>query len=124
MNIIEALQQLNYAVNRAHNKFITSCPGLMLVYQEKAEQAADYVAAKYPKNLSGYPLIVAEMKATKKSAKEIANSIIDKRAEWIVISAKIEEIRLTAKREIYESKTGNMDKLLKQVVKKLNDIQY
>jgi len=121
MNVLEAIQQINYAVNRAHNRHIAPGSVYNLVYQEKAEQAADYVAAKYPKSLSGYPLIEAEVKATKKSAKDVADAIINRRAEWLTTSSKIEELRLGAKQKIYEDGV-DIYEIVQEVVKKLDEV--
>lgn len=121
MNVLEALQQINYAVNRAHNRHVAPGSVYNLVYQEKAEQAADYIAAKYPKSLSGYPLIEAEVKATNKSAKDVANGIIERRAAWLTTSSKIEKLRLGAKQKIYDDDV-DIKKIVENVVKKLDEV--
>ncbi len=121
MNVLEALQQINYAVHRAHTRHTAPGSVYNLVYQEKAEQAADYVAAKYPKGLSGFPLIEAEVKATKKSAKDVADGIINRRAEWLTMSSKIEELRLGAKQKIYDDDI-DIRAIVENVVKTLDEI--
>ncbi len=96
MKIKEALLQLGYAVDRAHKKHITYGFGQAMVYQEKADEATDYLAAGYPENISGYPLLNAEKEATGKSVIQVADGIIAKKSKWISTATKIEKIRLTA----------------------------
>ncbi len=96
MNIKESIQLINYAAEQAHCRYITSGIGLTMVYQEKAEEAADFIAANYPNSISGYPLIKAEIDATGKSPAEVVDTIISKKAEWIARAAKIEKIRFGA----------------------------
>jgi len=123
MNITEAFLQINYAVERAHGRYLTCGFGQIAVYQEKAEEAADYVAAKYPEDLSGYPLIVAEMKATKKSSKQVADNILKCKGRFITIAAKIEEIRLHAKHKLRKERPGDViERITKKAIKALDAI--
>jgi len=92
----EAIRLINYAAEQAHSRYITHGFGMLYMYQEKAEEAADFVAANYPKKISGFPFIKAEKDATGKPAKEIADNIISQKAKWIAAAAKIEKIRLGA----------------------------
>jgi hypothetical protein len=121
MNTTEALQQINYAASKAHSKHIAFGFGQMMVYQEKADEAMDFVAAKYPHSLSGYPLIEAEVVATRKSAKEVADGIINKRGEWLTTAAKIEKTRLMAK-GLIKAKNANIDEIVKKLVQELDAI--
>jgi len=111
MNIDEAILQINYAAEKAHRKYITLGFGQMMLYLEKAEQATDFVAANYPKNSSGFPLIEAEAKATNKSPKLVADNILLRRAEWITIAAKIESIRFAGFTLLKTSKSIEKDAL-------------
>lgn len=123
MNITEAFLQINYAVNRAHGRYLTCGFGQIAVYQEKAEEAADYIAAKYPENMDAYPLIVAEMNATNRSAKRVADSIIKSKSRFIAIAAKIEEIRLGTKHKLRKEKTdAQIERIVKKAIKALDAI--
>jgi hypothetical protein len=81
-------------------KFITSVPGQEMTYQEKAEEATDYVAAGYPADLSGYPFVAAEATATGATATEVADAIIAQRSAWVVIGAEIEQYRIGGKFQV------------------------
>lgn len=85
---------------QARLRYITSGSGQSMVYQEKAEEAADYVVANYPVDLTSYPFIQAEINATGKTSTQAADDILSTKSSWIAISASIEEIRLTAKKDI------------------------
>jgi hypothetical protein len=123
MNITEAFLQINYAVERAHGRYLTCGFGQIAVYQEKAEQAADYIAAKYPKNVAGYPLIQAEVHATNKCSKEVADSIIAAKSEFVALAAKIEEIRLGAKYKLRKEKTdAQIERIVKKTIEALDAI--
>ena len=121
MNIAEALQQINYAVDRAHSRHITVGFGQIMVYNEKAEEAADYVAAKYPENLSGFPLIAVEVAVTDKAAKEVADDIISSRSKWLSLSTEIEKVRLRGKYQIRTS-DANIEMVVEETIKALDAI--
>ena len=121
MDIDEAIIRLNYAAEAAHRKHLTFGYGHMAMYMEKAEEAADYVAANYPKNMGGYPLIEVEAKSMKKSQKDVADAIIRKRSIWIKSTTKIEKIRFSAKYKL-ENKKGVMETVLEKAIKDLDKI--
>lgn len=88
-------------------KFITTSPGQEMTYQEKADQAADFVAAGYPTDVSNYPFIQAEMDAMEKTKEQAADDILLQRAAWISAGAMIERHRLTGKRQVNSATTIN-----------------
>lgn len=81
-------------------KYITGGAGQALVYNEKAEESADYIAAGSPADLTNYPFIQAEANATGKSATQCANDILAQKAAWITKGAQIEQVRIGAKTTI------------------------
>ena len=93
-----------YAGN-IRGKFVTTVPGQEMTYQEKAEQAADYVAASYPADTSNFPFIQAEIDATSKTKEQAADDILSQRATWITIGAAIEQHRLSGKKQVDEAST-------------------
>lgn len=84
-------------------KFITGGAGQAMAYQEKGEEAADYVAASYPADLSSYPFIQAEINATGKTKEQAADDIIAQKSAWITAGAAIEEERLKGKKAITDA---------------------
>jgi len=120
MNIAEAILKINYAAEKAHSKYLTLGFGQMMLYLEKAEQAADFVAAKYPKKISRFPLIEAEATATNTPPNVIADNILARRAEWIAIAAKIENIRFTGFTLLSTSK--NIESDTEQCINELNKL--
>jgi hypothetical protein len=100
-----AFNRIDQAAERARLRFITGGIGQALVYQEKAEQASDYVAAGYPSDLLSYPYLQAEVNATGKSSKDIAKGILHQRSIWIRTGASIEEARLRGKEAVRAATT-------------------
>ena len=96
---------IDEVAGEVRRKFITSAPGQEMTYQEKAEQAADYVAASYPADTSNYPFIQAEINATGKTKEQAADDILTQRAAWIAVGATIEEHRLAGKKQVDEATT-------------------
>lgn len=121
MNIKEAKLLINYAAERAHKKHITSGFGMTMVYQEKSDEAADFIAANYPKKLTGFPLIQAEVTATKKTAKQVADNIITQKSKWIKVAAKIEKIRLKAIADLEKSNI-HLDENVKLIISSIDKI--
>ena len=99
----EAYRQIDKQSERTRQKYITAGAGQAMIYQEKGDEAADYITAGYPVSLVGYPLIQAEVNATGKTATDAADDIISMRTAWIVVGAQIEEIRLTGKKAVTDA---------------------
>jgi len=78
-------------------RHLTAGAGQIITYQEKADEAGDYVAAGYPVGLSGYPFIQAEVNATNKTATQAADDILTQQSAWIIVGAQIEELRIGGK---------------------------
>jgi hypothetical protein len=84
----------------ARSMVITIAPGQELTYQEKSEQAADYVAAGYPADTSSYPFVQAEIEATGKTKEQAADDILVKKSEWIAVGSTIEMHRIGGKVQV------------------------
>lgn len=78
-------------------KYITGGVGQALTYQEKSEQASDYIVAGSPIDLTPYPFIQAEVNATGKDSTTAANDILSAQSLWISKGSSIEEYRIKAK---------------------------
>ena len=78
-------------------KYVTPGSAQAMVYQEKGDEAADYVATGYPADLSSYPFIQAEVNATGKTATAAADDILAQKSAWIALGAATEEVRLSGK---------------------------
>lgn len=102
-----ARDQIDQVAEMVRLKYITGGAGQAMAYQEKGEEAADYVAANYPADLSGYPWMQAEVNATGKTASQAADDILAQKAAWISIGAQIEQQRLYGKEEVSNATTVN-----------------
>jgi hypothetical protein len=78
-------------------QYVTPGSSQSMVYQEKGDEAADYVAAGYPVDLSSYPFIQAEVNATGKTSADAADDILAQKSAWIVVGAAVEEVRIGGK---------------------------
>lgn len=102
----QAKALVDQTAERARVKYITIGSGQSLAYQEKAEEAADYIAAGYPAPsgsppvYEGYPFIQAEVNATGKTKEQAADDIIAAKSTWVSVGANIEEVRLGGKKNI------------------------
>ena len=81
-------------------RFITIAPGQELTYQKKAAEAADYVLAGYPADLTNYPFINAEASSTGKTPTETADAIITQELAWRIAGAAIEGARMGGKKAV------------------------
>lgn len=97
------IHQLNIAVESKRATFTTSGAVQAMVYQEKVEQATDFLVNG--DSLEKYPLLSVEVKATGKSAKIIANNILDQRGDWLKKISATEGIRLIAIGKMKRAKT-------------------
>jgi hypothetical protein len=102
-NQASAFNRIDQSAERARLRHITGGIGQALVYQEKAEQAVDYITAGYPSDLSSYPYLQAEAIATSKDSKQIADDILAERSKWIAVGADIEAERLRGKKNVREA---------------------
>jgi len=102
-NQASALNRIDQSAERARLRHVTGGIGQALVYQEKAEQAVDYITAGYPSDLSAYPYLQAEANATGKDSTQIADDILTQRSMWIAVGAQIEEERLRGKKAVREA---------------------
>ena len=121
--VVEALLTINALAENTRQLQLGVGPAQMMVYAEKFEEASDYLVDDMPDDLSKYPFIDAEVGATGRSAEYVANSIIDKKGEWISFNAKVERIRMVAKTHILESQTlESVDNIVKLAVSHLDKL--
>ncbi len=121
MNTKEGIRIINYVANQAHGRHLDIGAALILVFQEKTEEAADFIAAGYPKDLTSWPFIHADKEALGISAKKAADDIIKTKAEWVAIAAQVERIRIKAILDLRKRK-ANVDKVVHTAVEQLNRI--
>jgi len=93
-----ALTKIDNMSEMARQKIMTIGYGQALVYIEKFEEAADFVAENYPNDLSSYPFIRNESQEFNESSRIVADRILAKKSEWLGKASKIEIARLSGKR--------------------------
>lgn len=123
MNIIAALQQINNAADSAYSRSTQSRPTYeqTKAHNNKASQAEDYIAARCPSKISSYPIIEAEVNATKKLPCEAAREIIKRRNEYLHPSDKIEAMRNAGKKKVYENDI-DIEEAVNNIIKELDQI--
>jgi len=97
--------KIDSTAEQARRRYITVGDGQSMIYQEKSEEATDYIAAGYPVDLTPYPLIQAEATAMGISSTIAADTIISQKSMWVGIGSTIELIRLTGKKAITDATT-------------------
>lgn len=80
-------------------KYITPGKGQAMTYQQKVAEAQAFKAASNPQP-SDYPILASEVGITASTLAEVADSVLAAFAQWQQIGARIESIRLSAKRDI------------------------
>ena len=99
----EAYYMIDAAAENARLRYITGGAGQAQTYQEKSEEAADYVAAGYPADTSNYPFVQADANAYGSTPTDAADYILLKRSEWVTLGAAIEELRLGGKKGVFDA---------------------
>lgn len=97
---INAKKKIDETAENVRLNYITSGSGQGIVYQEKVDEASDFIAEGYPKLTDNYPFIRAEVNATGKTSKQVVDDIIAAKSTCISKLAVIEEERLKGKKKI------------------------
>lgn len=90
-----AVERINTAAGQARQRFITDLPGQEMIYKAKLDEAQAYLAAGEPEDLTGFPLIAAEVGITAQTAYQLAVLWPWMAEVWIAAAAQIEAIRLS-----------------------------
>lgn len=99
-----AKQKIDAKAEEVRSRHLTPGSGQTMTYQEKAEEAADFIAAGYPVgDLASYPFIQADMNALGLTAEQAADAIVAAKSSWIAIGTQIEELRLGGKKNVDEA---------------------
>lgn len=91
--------QIDAEAERARLAHITGGAGQAMSYLQKAAEAKACLADAEP-DAEAYPLLAAEIGITAPTLGEVAAVVAAAHAEWTVIGAKIEALRLGAKAAI------------------------
>ena len=92
-----ARYKVDSAAEEARLRYVTDGAAQAMTYQLKGDEAAAYVTAGYPVDLTAYPFIQAEMTSTGKTKEQAADDIVSQRSAWVTLAVAIEETRLTGK---------------------------
>ncbi|CDN52546.1 Hypothetical protein RG1141_CH01810 [Neorhizobium galegae bv. officinalis bv. officinalis str. HAMBI 1141] len=85
-------------------KYITAGAGQAMTYQQKADEAREYLEEDQP-DAADYPLLTAEIGITGATIADVANVIIASFQQWQVIGGAIEAARLGTKAAIDAAET-------------------
>jgi len=92
-----ALLAIRDGVGAVRRLFITDLPGQEMVYMAKESEARAYAAmATAPADLTGFPLLAAEVGITAPTAADLSALWLTMAAAWRMVAAQIEPLRLTA----------------------------
>jgi len=89
----QAKAEINRLAGEARTRFITVIPGQEMLYLEKKAEALRWLNAQNP-NLQDYPLLAAEVNITAVDAPALANLWMQMAAQWSVVAATIEAMRM------------------------------
>jgi len=108
---VAANRKIDEKASTLRSRYITTVPGQEAVYAEKVAEATDFITEGYTSDISLFPLLHAEVKATELTPKQVADGIIEKKSQWIHLNAQIEEARIRAKRIIESNKVDTVEKV-------------
>ncbi len=118
-----AYNNIDQAAGKIRLNYITSAPGQTEIYLEKTEEAIDYTVAGYPEDASMYPFVIAEANASGISCQDAAKLIIQKKSQWIIKAAAIEEVRRKGKLTIGSlSSVDEITKMSESVIAQINKL--
>jgi hypothetical protein len=104
--------------------YITSGSCQTMVYDEKYNEAIDYVTKKYPSDLNDFPYIATESEITGKTGKVVADTILARRSECMSNNVKVETCRLLVKQKITNvSKQTDINALIVEFTEMLTQIK-
>lgn len=90
-----AIADINKAVGEIRLRFITDLPGQQIIYARKESEARTYLALdKQPENLSGFPLLAAEVGLTAPDAYQLAQLWLNMSDQWAYVASVLENARL------------------------------
>lgn len=80
-------------------RYITGGAGQAIIYAQKAEEARQYLLAP-DLPASNYPMLNAEVGITAPTLEGVARIVSEAHIRWVLLGARIEAVRLAAKRAI------------------------
>lgn len=99
-------ESIDKAAGEARKRYVTVAPGQSATYVAKALEAERYMAAGAPLDMTGYPLVKAEMDALGYAdGRTAATNILQARDSWLQKGAQIELLRLKYKNLIRRATT-------------------
>jgi hypothetical protein len=107
----QALTTIDTQAENIRLMYITPGSGQSMVYREKQQEAAAFLAAYQTQaaadaaDLTTYPLISAEIGITAADAWGVAQVFASVYTSWKTVAAAIERVRLTAKQQIAAATT-------------------
>lgn len=100
-----AMKAIDAQAEEARQRFITSGTGQAMVYQRKVQEAETLEFDQSP-DPARYPLLSAEIGLTGDTLQMVGEAVLAQRDAWLAVAAVIENIRLSAKRDIKASETA------------------
>lgn len=92
-----AIEAIDTSAEQVRLRFVTPGSAQAMAYQAKIEEAARWAAAGHPVDLTGFPLIAAEIGISGESAAAVTALWTQMEAQWRQVAAQIEAVRLGAK---------------------------
>jgi hypothetical protein len=92
----EQIDLVNTKAGETRTKYVTNIPFQEAAYQAKEADVRRYKSDGYPRDLTPYPFVAAEVDATGLSATQAANDVIIQADQWLMLNAEIERLRRKA----------------------------
>lgn len=115
---------MDMAAGKARTRYITDIPGQSEIYREKYEQAIDFLSSIGTVRYADFPLLEVESKVLDIPMKDIAETVIKRRSNWITKLSAIESLRLSGKYNLENCTTlHEVGKLKAHIMHKLNELK-
>lgn len=100
-----AITSVDVAAEAERLKYVTGGVGQALTYREKYQQALLVLSSPATATEEEFPLVAASVGIEADTLLECADLIVERHAAWVEAGARIERVRLQAKRDINAATT-------------------
>jgi len=116
--------EADFLIETARSIVWSPLPIMNMVYNEKTQECLDYVSFNYPPDLTTYPFIQQECELSGKLSKDVADTILERRRQWIRTALKTEALRMACNISIKSATSiSDIDLAISILKTQINDIE-
>ena len=100
-----AIDAIEKKVDEIRGSYSAVTPSQIEVLHEKVQEAIDYASMDFDDNITNYPLLNIEAIVLGISGQQVAQNILERRKQWMMVVVKTEQVLGFARKNISFSKT-------------------